>query len=201
PWPFMAIEGIQKNLGSGVEVGSKRVPDWIRVGGSALTLPIWYQRAASRSPPPEPAPPALTRMWCAVQSEAAPSGPRATIASKKRSSRASRPPVVPWAGTGSGAEVAGMVTELLVSVGSGSDGPVPHPPGSFTLRTSIWFAVTLSGPTTYPEAALGSMSVAGCGLSGPVPRKPLTVRKPVTKGVGGVGPQPAPPTRPAFWIT
>src|SRR5262245_41597251 len=167
------MEGIQKKRGVDELTASKRVPDCRSVGGFELRSPSWYQREPSRSPAELPAPLALTRLLCAVQSESEPPGPLAIIASKKRSSRASSPPVVPSAGTGSGWAVAGIVTIIgLVIAGV--------PPGSVMRRTSSRLERWVSGPTMYPALTAGSAVVAGCGLSGPCDSALVTVRKPVT---------------------
>ena len=74
---------------------SKTLPDWIRLGEESR-VPIWYQRAPSRLPEPDPLPAASMRMLCAVQMETVPSsGLVPIIASKSLSSSASMPPVVP----------------------------------------------------------------------------------------------------------
>jgi hypothetical protein len=79
-------------------------------------------------------------MFCAVHSDRDPLGSRPIIASKSRSSSASSPPPVPWAGTLRGLVVVGTLTVRLPLI----DGV---PPGSLMRRTSSRLKNWLSGPT------------------------------------------------------
>src|SRR5262249_5297435 len=135
-----AIDGIQNQRGLDTAV-SKSVPDWSR-DGVVPRLPSWYQRAAERVPLAPAVPEESTRMLWAVQRVGVPVGSRPVIASNMRSSSASSPPVVPWAGTenGLGAKVVGTVTVL-----ADIDGV---PPGSLILRMSRRLKNEASGPTT-----------------------------------------------------
>src|SRR4051812_188694 len=178
PCPFMATEGIQNCRGFEA-VGAETLPDWISEGVPPR-LPSWYQRAPARSPEAlDAAAEFMRRLW-AVQRLISPSGSLPILASKKRSSRASSPPMVPWAGTpnGVGVKVAGMVTVMLGEI-------VGVPPGSLILRTSRRLKVFASGPTTYPVSTPGTVSVAGCGEAGPCPE---VIR--LRKAVATIGPPP-----------
>ena len=113
-------------------------------------------------------------LW-AVQSETLPSGSLPIIASKRRSSSGSSPGLgVPWAGTSSGAAVVdGTVTLRFPEM-------LGVPPGFEIRRMSILLSSWLSGPAMYPAPTFGSMSVAGCGESGPGPEPETRLRKAVT---------------------
>src|SRR2546421_12457360 len=108
PWPETATLGIQKPRGL-VAAESNRVPDWSRAG-VPVRLPISYQREPFRPPEEEATPEVFTWILWAVYNEVVPVILFLRMAApKSRSSKASKPLLLPLLGCEMGKAVLGTV--------------------------------------------------------------------------------------------